>query len=87
MSLRSGPSGSLGQAFPGFCGHDRVGGRGSTSIRLGFLDLDRPITKDLYQTGKIQILTREAPEALEVIRHDTAHVLAQHSTNNAVASW
>ena len=41
------------------------------------IDLDRPITKDLYQTGKIQILTREAPEALEVIRHDTAHVLAQ----------
>ena len=41
------------------------------------IDLDRPITRDLYQAGKIQILTRDAPEALEVIRHDTAHVLAQ----------
>ena len=40
-------------------------------------DLDRPITPDLYSQGQIQILTREAPEALEVIRHDTAHVLAQ----------
>lgn len=36
-------------------------------------DLDRPIEAG----GKIEILTREAPEALEVIRHDTAHILAQ----------
>ncbi|MBV9993604.1 MAG: threonine--tRNA ligase [Caulobacteraceae bacterium] len=37
------------------------------------LDLDRP----LPHGGAIQIVTREAPEALEVIRHDTAHVLAE----------
>jgi threonyl-tRNA synthetase len=36
-------------------------------------DLDRPIERD----GAIEIVTREAPEALEVIRHDTAHVLAE----------
>jgi threonyl-tRNA synthetase len=41
------------------------------------LDLDRPITADLITEGKIEILTREAEDALEVIRHDTAHVLAQ----------
>ena len=42
------------------------------------LDLDRPLTPDLL-TGdrKFEIITRDAPEALEVIRHDTAHVLAQ----------
>src|ERR1700681_503424 len=37
------------------------------------LDLGRP----LPHGGRIEIVTREAPEALEVIRHDTAHVLAE----------
>src|SRR5271165_1492911 len=37
------------------------------------LDLDRP----LPHGGAIQIVTRDAPEALDVIRHDTAHVLAE----------
>ena len=37
------------------------------------LDLDRP----LEQGGALEILTRDAPEALEVIRHDTAHILAE----------
>src|SRR6201986_4020684 len=37
------------------------------------LDLDRPLPSG----GKIEIVTREAPEALDVIRHDTAHVLAE----------
>jgi threonyl-tRNA synthetase len=37
------------------------------------LDLDRP----LPHGGAIQIITRESPEALDVIRHDTAHVLAE----------
>lgn len=41
------------------------------------LDLDRPLTADLLTDGKIEILTRDAEDALEVIRHDTAHVLAQ----------
>ena len=36
-------------------------------------DLDRP----LGQGGRIEILGRDAPEALDVIRHDTAHVLAE----------
>jgi threonyl-tRNA synthetase len=37
------------------------------------IDLDRP----LPHGGAIAILTRDSPEALEVIRHDTAHVLAE----------
>ncbi len=37
------------------------------------LDLARPLPTG----GAIEIVTRDAPEALEVIRHDTAHVLAE----------
>ena len=37
------------------------------------LDLDRPLPNG----GAIEIITRESPDALEVIRHDTAHVLAE----------
>jgi threonyl-tRNA synthetase len=37
------------------------------------LDLERA----LDHGGKIEILTRDAPELLEVIRHDAAHLLAQ----------
>src|ERR1700679_2189003 len=36
-------------------------------------DLLRPIDHD----AKIEIVTRKSPEALELIRHDTAHVLAE----------
>ena len=37
------------------------------------LDLARPLSHG----GAIEIVTRDSPEALEVIRHDTAHVLAE----------
>jgi threonyl-tRNA synthetase len=36
-------------------------------------DLTRPIEQD----AKLELVTRDKPEALEVIRHDAAHVLAQ----------
>ena len=36
-------------------------------------DLERPIDTG----GRIEILGRDAPEALDVIRHDTAHILAE----------
>jgi len=36
-------------------------------------DLQREIRTD----GKIEIVTRKSPEALELIRHDTAHVMAE----------
>jgi threonyl-tRNA synthetase len=35
-------------------------------------DLERPL-----ESGSLEIVTRESPEALETIRHDTAHVLAE----------
>jgi threonyl-tRNA synthetase len=36
------------------------------------MDLARPLTED----GKLEIFTQKAPEALEVIRHDAAHIVA-----------
>jgi threonyl-tRNA synthetase len=36
-------------------------------------DLMRPIEQD----AKVEIVTRKSPEALDLIRHDTAHVLAE----------
>jgi threonyl-tRNA synthetase len=37
----------------------------------------RDLCDPLAQSGKVEILTREDPRALELIRHDTAHVLAE----------
>ena len=37
------------------------------------IDLDRPLPSG----GAFEIITRDAPEALELIRHDAAHVLAE----------
>ncbi|HEV2364382.1 MAG TPA: threonine--tRNA ligase [Caulobacteraceae bacterium] len=45
----------------------------AVSLDGTLLDLARP----LEEGGAIQILTREDPRALEIIRHDTAHVLAE----------
>src|SRR5262245_64284600 len=36
-------------------------------------DLAQPISRD----ARIRILTRDGPEALELIRHDAAHVMAE----------
>ena len=37
------------------------------------MDLDRPLERG----GAIEIVMREAPEALDTIRHDTAHIMAE----------
>ncbi|MFZ5718866.1 MAG: threonine--tRNA ligase [Pseudomonadota bacterium] len=37
------------------------------------LDLERPLEKG----GKFEIVTRESPDALETIRHDVSHILAE----------
>src|SRR5688572_6190592 len=37
------------------------------------LDVERPLEK----SGKFEILGRDAPEALETIRHDVSHILAE----------
>ena len=35
------------------------------------------LQRDIYEDGKIEIVTRKSPDALDIIRHDTAHVLAE----------
>ena len=37
------------------------------------LDVDRPLTHG----GKFEIITRESPEALDTLRHDASHVMAE----------
>lgn len=37
----------------------------------------RDLSEPLGASGKVEILTREDPRALELIRHDTAHILAE----------
>jgi threonyl-tRNA synthetase len=37
------------------------------------LDLERPLTRG----GRIELVTRESPEALDTLRHDASHILAE----------
>jgi threonyl-tRNA synthetase len=75
------PDGQVRQFKPGTSGRDVARSispsleKRAVLIKLDgqLLDLDRP----LEAGGAVEILTRDAPEALEVIRHDTAHVLAE----------
>jgi len=75
------PDGHVRQFEPGVSGAD-VATAISPSLRKKallvkldgrLLDLARP----LETGGAFEIVTRDSPEALEVIRHDTAHVLAE----------
>ncbi len=75
------PDGSVRQFENGVTGRDVAASisksleKKALLIKLDgqLLDLDRP----LEGGGAIEIVTREAPEALDTIRHDTAHVLAE----------
>src|SRR5665213_2664605 len=75
------PDGQVRRFEPGVSGAD-VATAISPSLRKKallvkldgrLLDLARP----LETGGAFEIVTRDSPEALEVIRHDTAHVLAE----------
>lgn len=76
-SVRSYPDGTRGRDVA--AGLSKSLEKKAVLIKLdgALLDLDRPLTADLLTDGKIEILTRDAQDALEVIRHDTAHILAQ----------
>ncbi|MDR3449263.1 MAG: threonine--tRNA ligase [Alphaproteobacteria bacterium] len=37
----------------------------------------RDLMRLIEEDGKVEIITRKSPEALELIRHDTAHILAE----------
>ncbi len=75
------PDGQVRQFDDGVTGRDVAGAisksleKKALLVKLdgALLDLGRPIEHG----GAIEIVTRDSPEALEVIRHDTAHVLAE----------
>ena len=75
------PDGSVRQFEAGVTGRDVAASisksleKKALLIKLDgvLLDLARP----LESGGAIEIVTRESPEALDTIRHDTAHILAE----------
>jgi threonyl-tRNA synthetase len=75
------PDGSVRQFEDGASGRDVAASISKSLEKKALLvkldgdliDLDRPLPGN----GAIEIVTRDSPEALEVIRHDTAHVLAE----------
>ncbi|MFK8250988.1 threonine--tRNA ligase [Ancylobacter terrae] len=75
------PDGAVREFAPGTTGTEVAASiakslaKKSIAVKLdGVLaDLADPITTD----AKIELVTRESPEALELIRHDAAHVLAE----------
>ena len=75
------PDGQVRQAPKGLTGLEFAKSISpSLAKRAVALKLDgttRDLTTSLTQDAKIQILTREDPDGLEVIRHDAAHVFAQ----------
>ncbi|WP_304171607.1 threonine--tRNA ligase, partial [Phenylobacterium aquaticum] len=75
------PDGSVRQFEEGVSGREVAGSiaksleKRALLIKLdgALLDLDRPLPGG----GKFEILTRESPEALDTIRHDASHVMAE----------
>ncbi len=75
------PDGSVRTTAPGSTGADVAASIGpglakaalAVKVNGELKDLDWPIPSD----AKIEIVTRKSEEALDLIRHDTAHLLAQ----------
>lgn len=75
------PDGSTRQYDDGVSGRDVAASiaksleKKALLVRLDgeLLDLDRPLSRG----GRFEILTRESPDALEVIRHDASHIMAE----------
>jgi threonyl-tRNA synthetase len=75
------PDGSKREFAPGVTGREIAAGISKSLEKKAILvevdgellDLDRKLEKG----GAFKILTRESPEALETIRHDVSHILAE----------
>src|SRR3569833_3103077 len=75
------PDGAVRQYPEGATGYDVAKSIDpSLAKRAALVKLDgelRDVHRPLERGGAFEIVTRDAPEALETIRHDTAHVLAE----------
>ncbi|MDB5459770.1 MAG: threonine--tRNA ligase, partial [Caulobacteraceae bacterium] len=75
------PDGGVRQFEEGVTGRDVAASiaksleKRSVLVKLdgALLDLDRPLTRG----GKFELLTRESPEALDTLRHDASHIMAE----------
>lgn len=75
------PDGKVKEFFGPVTGYDLAAsiGKGLAAAALA-IKLDgeiRDLMRPIEQDAKVEIVTRKSPEALELIRHDTAHVLAE----------
>ncbi|HTK85895.1 MAG TPA: TGS domain-containing protein, partial [Patescibacteria group bacterium] len=78
ITLPDGSTRSYGQGATGMQIAESIGkglAKAAVAVRVDgqLWDLSRPIDRD----AKIAIIRRQDPEALELIRHDAAHVLAE----------
>ncbi len=75
------PDGSKRSFEPGVTGRDIAAGISKSLEKKAvlakldgeLLDLERPLERG----GRFEIVTRDSPEALETIRHDVSHILAE----------
>src|SRR5688572_20187825 len=72
-SQRSCPSGATPAEVAASIGRRLAEAAVAAKVDGAFWDLDRPLPGD----AELAILTANSPEGLEVLRHSTAHVLAQ----------
>ena len=72
-AIRDVPRGTTGAAFAQAIGPGLA--KAAVAIRIdgALKDLAAPLERD----AQVAILTRDAPEALDIIRHDAAHVMAE----------
>ena len=72
-SVRQFPEGSTGREVAASIAKSLEKRSALVKLDGALLDLDRPLTRG----GKFELLTRESPEALDTMRHDASHVLAE----------
>lgn len=75
------PDGSVRQFNPGITGLDIAASIGTRlaadAVAINVNGEQWDLTRAIEEDARIQIITRNAPESLEIFRHDAAHVLAQ----------
>ncbi|MCW8859003.1 MAG: threonine--tRNA ligase [Deltaproteobacteria bacterium] len=75
------PDGTLKEVEPGSTAYDvalSIGeGLARQSLAARFDDAVIDITRPLDHSGKLALITQNSPEALEIIRHSCAHLMAQ----------
>ena len=75
------PDGSKREFEPGVTGHDVADSIAKSlakkAVAVALDDKLRDLAEPIKADAKIRIITRTDPEALELIRHDAAHVMAE----------